>query len=81
MEDWALPEINLEICDRCGTCVEQCPTGAVEMGPEGPLIVHEANCTYCALCDAICPRGAITCAYEIVWGTENQTRESKSIKE
>jgi ferredoxin len=67
MESWALPEINLLLCDRCGICVERCPTDAVEMGPRGPSIVRPADCTYCAQCDAICPQSAITCVYEIVW--------------
>ena len=66
-ENWALPEINLQRCIRCGTCVARCPTGAVEMEPEGPFIARPADCTYCALCDAICSQGAITCTYEIVW--------------
>lgn len=35
MDDWALPEIDLERCDRCGRCVELGPTGAMEMGPDG----------------------------------------------
>jgi ferredoxin len=68
MQDWALPEIDLALCDRCGDCVEQCPTEAVEMGPEGPVVIRPADCDYCALCDAICSQGAITCVYEIVWG-------------
>ncbi len=68
MKDWALPEIDLERCDRCGACVERCPTAAVEMRPEGPAIVRPDDCTYCALCDAVCPQEAITCTYEIVWG-------------
>jgi ferredoxin len=68
MEDWALPEINLSLCNRCGTCVEHCPTNAVEMRAEGPVIVRLSDCTYCATCEAICPQGAITCTYEIVWG-------------
>jgi coenzyme F420 hydrogenase subunit beta len=70
MIDWALPEIDLNRCVRCGTCVAQCPTGAVEMGPEGPFIARPPDCTYCALCDAICSQGAIACTYEIVWGTD-----------
>jgi ferredoxin len=70
MEDWVLPEINLLLCNRCGTCVERCPTGAAEMGSEGPAIVRPADCTYCALCESVCPRQAITCAYEIVWGMD-----------
>ena len=74
MENWALPEINLLLCNQCGACVEQCPTGAVEMEPKGPSIVHPNDCTYCATCDAICPQGAITCSYEIVWGADTTTK-------
>lgn len=68
MENWAVPEINLERCDRCGRCIEHCPTGAVEMGSGGPFVARPADCTYCARCDAICPRDAITCTFEIIWG-------------
>ena len=71
MKDWALPEINQTLCNRCGTCVERCPAGAVEMGSEGPYIVRMNDCTYCAICDAICPQGAITCTFEIVWETHS----------
>ena len=70
MENWALPEIDLRLCKRCGKCVERCPTGAVEMGEEGPFIARPADCTYCALCESICPQGAVSCRYEIVWGTD-----------
>lgn len=70
MQDWVLPEINLVLCNRCGACVALCPASAVEMGSEGPFIARPADCTYCADCDGICPQGAITCAYEILWGTQ-----------
>ena len=70
IEDWVLPEINLELCNRCGTCVELCSTGAVEMTEEGPAIVRPDDCDYCAECASLCPQNAITCTYEIVWGTE-----------
>ncbi len=68
MNEWVVPEIDLEICTRCGACVEECPARAVEMGPDGPFIARPEDCTYCAQCDAICPQGAITVAFEIVWG-------------
>lgn len=70
MKDWALPEIDLKRCNQCGVCVERCPTGAVEIKPEGPFIARPADCIYCARCDAVCPQDAITCTYEIVWGTK-----------
>jgi len=70
MENWALPEIDLRLCKRCGTCVERCPAGTVEMGTDGPFIARPADCTYCALCESICPQGAISCRYEIVWGMD-----------
>lgn len=73
MDNWALPEIDLLRCNRCGACVEQCPGSAVEMGTEGPFIVRPADCTYCAQCEALCPQGAIACTYEIVWGPPGET--------
>ena len=76
MENWALPEIDSSLCDRCGSCIEQCPADAVEMGSDGPFIVRPMDCNYCALCDAICPRGAITCTYEIVWADEVSREKS-----
>lgn len=71
MEKWPLPDIDLERCDRCGLCVQRCPTQAVEMGAGGPYVARPQDCTYCAACDAICPQGAITCTFEIVWGVES----------
>ncbi len=71
MQDWTLPEIDLTLCNRCGSCVERCPTGAAEMRADGPFIARPTDCTYCAVCEAICPQGAITCVYEIVWEGED----------
>jgi formate hydrogenlyase subunit 6/NADH:ubiquinone oxidoreductase subunit I len=68
METWALPQIDLERCNRCGQCVERCPTQAVDMTAEGPRISRRGDCTYCTECEAVCPEGAITCGYDIVWG-------------
>jgi NAD-dependent dihydropyrimidine dehydrogenase PreA subunit len=69
-QEWALPEIDLASCNRCGVCVAQCPAGAAEMGVDGPFIARPSDCTYCAVCEAICPQGAIACVYEIVWEGE-----------
>jgi ferredoxin len=69
---WVLPDINLLLCNRCGTCVDRCPASAVEMRTEGPFVSRPHDCTYCARCDALCPQGAITCTYEIIWGTDDE---------
>jgi MinD superfamily P-loop ATPase len=71
MEEWALPHVKLEQCTRCGTCVEQCTSHAVEMTAGGPSFVQPRNCTYCAQCEEVCPQGAITCPYVIVWEPQN----------
>ncbi len=69
MASWALPEIDLERCTRCGLCVEHCPVEAVELQAVGPVIVRPLACTYCARCEDVCPVEAIRCPFEIVWGT------------
>ncbi len=68
-EEWALPTINLALCIRCEQCVSQCPTQAVEMQPQGPVIVRPHDCTYCTICETACPVGAIACFFEITWDT------------
>ncbi len=67
MNDWVLPQIDLDRCDRCGLCVHHCPTQAVEMGGRGPFIARSLDCTYCTDCEAMCPQVAIICPFEIVW--------------
>ncbi|NLE44396.1 MAG: 4Fe-4S binding protein [Chloroflexi bacterium] len=72
MGEWALPEINLEKCNRCGACIEVCPTSAVEMGPRGPFFVRPRVCTFCTECEPVCLQGAITCAFGVVWEEESE---------
>lgn len=68
MDDWRLPKIAGDLCDGCGACVVSCPTEAVDMGSDGPVIARPADCTFCTTCEAMCPRGAIRCEFEITWG-------------
>ncbi len=61
-----LPEIDLEKCTGCGSCVEFCPTGAVKLEDGKVIVVNAEACSYCAECEAVCPTGAIRCPFEIV---------------
>ena len=65
MNEWALPTINLDRCTRCGLCVAYCPTKAVEMVKDTPVIVRAQDCSYCGSCEEICPQYAIELVYEI----------------
>jgi formate hydrogenlyase subunit 6/NADH:ubiquinone oxidoreductase subunit I len=62
-----LPQINLELCSSCGTCVDTCPSEAVALIDERPVIVHPEDCAYCGDCEDLCPEGAISLPYEIVF--------------
>ena len=81
MEDWMLPVIQLDRCNKCGLCVKYCPTQAVEMAniePNGlqPVIVRAQDCVYCGACEEICPVHAIGLTYEIT--PLNQDAKTKS---
>ena len=66
MAEWALPTIDMTLCNGCGICIDQCPTHAVELVEQRPSVVRPEDCAYCGLCEEICSRGAIALAYEIV---------------
>ena len=74
MTQWVLPIIDYSLCTRCGECVAQCPTQAVEMQTVGPVITHPEACTYCTTCESVCPAQAVRCEFEIVWESPNQKR-------
>jgi ferredoxin len=45
-------------CDGCGTCVDECPVGAIELNDVAH--VDEDICTECGTCVEVCPNEAIT---------------------
>lgn len=50
--------IDPEICIRCNTCEETCPTGAIKHDRRNYAVVHEL-CNECGDCLPPCPTGAI----------------------
>ena len=44
-------------CVACGTCVEECPSEAIEEGE--PYVINEEKCNECGTCVEACPVEAI----------------------
>jgi ferredoxin/coenzyme F420-reducing hydrogenase delta subunit len=58
----AVAKIDLDNCNGCERCVEDCPFGAVEMGPRSDdkkyaseAVVLEDLCLSCGICVGACP--------------------------
>jgi ferredoxin len=50
------PETEMNLCTRCGKCVEICPTGAISL--EEPYATDKWQCIICHACVKICTPGA-----------------------
>ena len=61
-----IPDIDLDTCTGCGTCVEWCPSGAVGMVDGKAVIIKPQDCYYCADCEAVCSYKAIKCPFDII---------------
>ena len=47
-----------EECIACGTCIDECPMGAIS---EGDIYTIDADlCTECGTCADVCPSEAIS---------------------
>lgn len=57
-----------DTCNRCGLCVQLCPTGNIRLTDAKP--VFERRCTLCLRCLNVCPRQAI----QLAWLTKGQER-------
>ncbi len=57
---WESVEVNRELCNGCGICVEVCSLDDLRMGEDGYPYVKYDQCWYCEACELECPEGAIT---------------------
>jgi ferredoxin len=53
-----LPVVTGE-CTSCGSCAENCPTGAIVL-VDGQPAIHAETCNRCGVCVERCPDGALT---------------------
>ena len=54
-----LVKINKELCDGCGSCVEQCPNRVFVVVDKKSQAQNSKDCMACYLCETICPKLAI----------------------
>ncbi|MDD5748003.1 MAG: DUF362 domain-containing protein [Actinomycetota bacterium] len=70
IHDSVRPKIDLEKCDMCLSCVENCPQRALSSGEA--ISIDKEICIGCGQCIAICPKRAIS----ITWrGNPNEAQE------
>lgn len=54
------PVIDHEECTACGSCVEACPNGVLEIEGSHVEVVSPEDCTICETCVEECPMGIIS---------------------
>ncbi|MFC7443022.1 4Fe-4S dicluster domain-containing protein [Laceyella putida] len=56
------PVISSQVCTHCETCVNACPTGALQIHRNdnaSELVLSYAQCIFCGVCAEVCESGAI----------------------
>ena len=53
-----MPWINVEYCNGCGMCVEECPVNTIAMKDEEAEINMD-GCIRCGICHDVCPQEAV----------------------
>jgi len=51
-------DLDVDICESCGTCIERCQVGAITEGEDTPEL-NRQRCIGCGLCVTECPSGAM----------------------
>ncbi|MHA1689052.1 MAG: ATP-binding protein [Promethearchaeota archaeon] len=52
-------EITQELCIGCGTCVEHCHMGVIELNDDNKAEITGDYCIGCGTCAHFCPENAI----------------------
>lgn len=71
------PETDRGVCASCGTCVRECPTGAISAGT---LRTDSTKCIACGRCITMCPRKSrgyrslLHKSVGLIFGAQNKRR-------
>jgi uncharacterized Fe-S center protein len=57
VHDFSVPEVDIETCERCETCINACPYSVITM-EESPEL-NSVKCIGCLRCVKACPTGAM----------------------
>lgn len=57
VHDFSVPEVDIETCERCETCINACPYSVITM-EESPEL-NSVECIGCLRCVKACPTGAM----------------------
>lgn len=82
------PEIDTEMCDVCGLCIESCPTNAIMKKRKNndeidSIHINLDQCIFCSLCSDLCPKKAIsmTNKFELAARSREELRGSPVVIE
>jgi uncharacterized protein (DUF362 family)/NAD-dependent dihydropyrimidine dehydrogenase PreA subunit len=56
---WVRPSFLMKLCNKCYTCVDSCPTGALRIGIEKFPLFDYNLCINCWCCHELCPEGSV----------------------
>lgn len=59
------PEIDYEVCTRCGLCALGCPDAAIAIEKSGFPVIDYDHCKGCMICAQLCPLHGIGSAKEV----------------
>ena len=54
-----MPWVNPDSCTGCGTCVEECPVGAIALDDQEVARIDDQECIRCGRCHDVCPEEAV----------------------
>lgn len=67
------PEVEKEICTKCGRCIEWCPEETIKWGVDGKAKIDLSKCVGCGECVATCRFDAI----KISWAGQTNILQEK----